>query len=222
MQILSACLELPQKATRLNSDLFFSMSTFHSRPMRSAEDQTIPDGKPADDSANSAGATSAPDALEQALKVAQDELDVLKDQFLRAKAEAENTRRRAEEETAKARKFAVEAMAQELLPVKDSLEAALADTSGSIEALQKGVELTLSQLRGAFERSRIQEIAPAAGERFDTARHQAIASVPAQQAANTVVNVLQKGYVLAERTLRPAMVTVAAGDAGATEVQTKP
>lgn len=189
--------------------------------MRSAEDPTITDARPAGASASPDLATSAPDALEQALKVAQDELDVLKDQFLRAKAEAENTRRSAEEETAKARKFAVEAMAQELLPVKDSLEAALADTSGSIEALKKGVELTLGQLRGAFDRSRIQEIAPAPGEKFDTARHQAIASVPAQQAANTVVTVLQKGYVLAERTLRPAMVTVAAGESNAANAQGK-
>ncbi|MBU6441338.1 MAG: nucleotide exchange factor GrpE [Betaproteobacteria bacterium] len=153
------------------------------------------------------------DALEQALKAAQDELEALKDQFLRAKAEAENVRRRGEEESARARKFAVESMAQELLPVKDSLEAALADASGSIEALKKGVELTLSQLRGAFERSRIQEVEPAAGERFDPARHQAIASIPSEQAPNTVVAVLQKGYVLAERTLRPAMVTVAAAPA---------
>lgn len=155
------------------------------------------------------------DALEQALKAAQDELEALKDQFLRAKAEAENVRRRAEEESARARKFAVESMAQELLPVKDSLEAALADASGSIEALKKGVELTLSQLRGAFERSRIQEVEPAVGERFDPARHQAIASIPSEQAPNTVVAVLQKGYVLAERTLRPAMVTVAAAQGAA-------
>ena len=153
---------------------------------------------------------AAPDALEQALKVAQDELEALRDQFLRAKAEAENTRRRAEEETARARKFAVDAMAQELLPVKDSLEAALADASGSIDALKKGVELTLSQLRGAFERSRILEVTPAPGTRFDPVLHQAIANVPADQAPGTVVTVLQKGYTLAERTLRPAMVTVAA------------
>ena len=156
-------------------------------------------------------ATAAPELVQQ-LHSAQGEIAELKDQFLRAKAEAENTRRRAEEETAKARKFAVESMAQELLPVKDSLEAALADGSGSIEAIKKGVELTLSQLRGAFERSRIQEIAPAGGERFDPARHQAIATVAAEQPANTVVGVLQKGYALAERTLRPALVTVAAAE----------
>ena len=161
-------------------------------------------------SSNEPARDQGPDALELALKAAQDELETLKDQFLRAKAEAENTRRRAEEETAKARKFAVESMAQELLPVKDSLEAALADTSGKIETLKQGVELTLSQLRGAFERNRIQELAPAAGERFDPTRHQAISTVPAQQPPNTVVAVLQKGYALAERTLRPALVTVAA------------
>ncbi len=159
-----------------------------------------------------AGTEAKPADLAQQLQSAQREIAELKDQFLRAKAESENTRRRAEEETAKARKFAVESMAQELLPVKDSLEAALADGSGSIEAIKKGVELTLSQLRGAFERSRIQEIAPAGGERFDPARHQAIATVAAEQAANTVVGVLQKGYALAERTLRPALVTVAAAE----------
>lgn len=156
--------------------------------------------------------TEATPTLESTLKATQEELESLKDQFLRAKAEAENTRRRAEEETAKARKFAVESMAQELLPVKDSLEAALADGSGKIETLKQGVELTLSQLRSAFERNRIQEVAPETGERFDPARHQAISTVPAQQAPNTVVSVLQKGYVLAERTLRPALVTVAAAN----------
>ena len=167
---------------------------------------------PPSPSSNEQVQDQGPDALELVLKLkaAQDELETLKDQFLRAKAEAENTRRRDEEETAKARKFAVESMAQELLPVKDSLEAALADTSGKIETLKQGVELTLSQLRGAFERNRIQELAPAAGERFDPTRHQAISAVPAQQPPNTVVNVLQKGYALAERTLRPALVTVAA------------
>lgn len=187
-------------------------------PAAQADPQSPPETHGNDESPASAPVGGA-DGLEQALKAAQGELDALRDQFLRAKAEAENVRRRAEEESAKARKFAVESMAQELLPVKDSLEAALADSSGSIEAIKKGVELTLSQLRGAFERSRIQEVAPQAGERFDPGRHQAIASVPAEQAPNTVVSVLQKGYMLAERTLRPALVTVAAaapdGAAGA-------
>ncbi len=182
----------------------------------SPAEQESPPPSPPETAATSSPSSSeqvqdqGPDALELALKAAQDELETLKDQFLRAKAEAENTRRRAEEEAVKARKFAVESMAQELLPVKDSLEAALADTSGKIETLKQGVELTLSQLRSAFERNRIQELAPAAGERFDPTRHQAISTVPAQQPPNTVVNVLQKGYALAERTLRPALVTVAA------------
>ncbi|OIQ81288.1 protein GrpE [mine drainage metagenome] len=182
----------------------------------SPAEQESPPPSPPEAAATSSPSSSeqvqdqGPDALELALKAAQDELEILKDQFLRAKAEAENTRRRAEEEAVKARKFAVESMAQELLPVKDSLEAALADTSGKIETLRQGVELTLSQLRSAFERNRIQELAPAAGERFDPTRHQAISTVPAQQPPNTVVNVLQKGYALAERTLRPALVTVAA------------
>ncbi len=182
----------------------------------SPAEQESPPPSPPEAAATSSPSSSeqvqdqGPDALELALKAAQDELETLKDQFLRAKAEAENTRRRAEEEAVKARKFAVESMAQELLPVKDSLEAALADTSGKIETLKQGVELTLSQLRSAFERNRIQEMAPAAGERFDPTRHQAISTVPAQQPPNTVVNVLQKGYALAERTLRPALVTVAA------------
>ncbi|MHB0920868.1 MAG: nucleotide exchange factor GrpE [Thiomonas delicata] len=182
----------------------------------SPAEQESPPPSPPEAAATSSPSSSeqvqdqGPDALELALKAAQDELETLKDQFLRAKAEAENTRRRAEEEAVKARKFAVESMAQELLPVKDSLEAALADTSGKIETLKQGVELTLSQLRSAFERNRIQELAPAAGERFDPTRHQAISTVPAQQPPNTVVNVLQKGYALAERTLRPALVTVAA------------
>ena len=182
----------------------------------SPAEQESPPPSPPEAAATSSPSSSeqvqdqGPDALELALKAAQDELETLKDQFLRAKAEAENTRRRAEEEAVKARKFAVESMAQELLPVKDSLEAALADTSGKIETLKQGVELTLSQLRSAFERNRIQELAPAAGERFDPTRHQAISTVPAQQPPNTVVNVLQKGYALAERTLRPALVTEAA------------
>ncbi len=143
------------------------------------------------------------------LAQAQDELVRLNDQLLRARAEVENIRRRADEESAKARKFAVEAFAEALLPVKDSLEAALADTSGKPEVLRQGVELTLSQLKSAFERNKLAEIAPAAGDRFDPALHQAISMQPAEQPSGTVVSVLQKGYRIAERTLRPALVTVA-------------
>ena len=148
-------------------------------------------------------------ALADELAQAQDEIAKLNDQLLRARAEVENIRRRAEEESAKARKFAVEGFAEALLPVKDSLEAALADASGKPEVLREGVELTLGQLKAAFDRNRLAEIAPAAGDKFDPALHQAISMLPAGQPAGTVVSVLQKGYRIAERTLRPALVTVA-------------
>ena len=132
------------------------------------------------------------------------------DAYLRAKAEAENTRRRAEEEMSKARKFAVEAFAESLLPVKDSLEAAIAIPAATPEQLLEGVHATLRQLAAAFERNKVLEINPTAGTKFDPHQHQAISVVPADQEANTVVAVLQKGYLIAERVLRPALVTVAA------------
>ncbi|MGA8010076.1 MAG: nucleotide exchange factor GrpE [Thiomonas sp.] len=147
--------------------------------------------------------------LADELAQAQEEISKLTDQLLRAHAEVENIRRRAEDETAKARKFAVEGFAEALLPVKDSLEAALADTSGKPEVLKQGVELTLSQLKAAFERNRLQEISPAAGDKFDPALHQAISVQPCDQPAGTVASVLQKGYRIADRTLRPALITVA-------------
>lgn len=129
--------------------------------------------------------------------------------FLRAKAEAENTRRRADEEMTKARKFAVESFAESLLPVKDSLEAALATPGASIEQVLEGVHVTLRQLTSALERNKVVEINPPASTRFDPHQHQAISVVPADQEANTVVAVLQKGYLIADRVLRPALVTVA-------------
>lgn len=136
------------------------------------------------------------------------------DAFLRAKAEAENTRRRAEEEISKARKFAVESFADSMLPVKDSLEAAIATHTSQpdtpVETVLEGVHATLRQLSAALERNKVLEINPAVGEKFDPAFHQAISMVPAEQEANTVVSVLQKGYAIAERVLRPALVMVAA------------
>jgi molecular chaperone GrpE len=133
----------------------------------------------------------------------------LAEQFLRAKAEAENTRRRAEEEMSKARKFAVESFAESLLPVGDSLEAGLAIQEATREQLREGSEATLKQLKSALERHRVMQIDPPAGTKFDPHQHQAISMVPADQEANTVVSVLQKGYSIAERVLRPALVTVA-------------
>jgi molecular chaperone GrpE len=132
------------------------------------------------------------------------------DAYLRAKAEAENTRRRAEEEMAKTRKFAIESFAESLVPVKDSLEAAIAIQNATNEQLLEGVHATLRQLGQALERNKVIEVNPAAGSKFDPHQHQAISMVPAEQEANTVVTVLQKGYLIADRVLRPALVTVAA------------
>jgi molecular chaperone GrpE len=153
----------------------------------------------------------------EALAIAQAELAALKaksadlaDQFLRAKADAENARRRAEEDITKARKFAVESFAESLLPVTDSLEAGLAIKDATIAQIREGAEATLRQLKSALERNKVVEIAPTAGTKFDPHQHQAISVVPAEQEANTVVTVLQKGYLIADRVLRPALVTVTA------------
>lgn len=152
-----------------------------------------------------------------ALTAAQAELATLKvksaelaDQFLRAKAEAENARRRAEDEISKARKFAVESFAESMLPVADSLEAGLVIKDASPEQIREGAQATLRQLLAALERNKVIAIAPAAGTKFDPHQHQAISVVPSDQEANTVVNVLQKGYSIADRVLRPALVTVSA------------
>jgi molecular chaperone GrpE len=134
----------------------------------------------------------------------------LADQFLRAKAEAENARRRADEEVSKARKFAVESFAESLLPVADSLTAGLAIADASAQQLREGSEATLRQLKSALERHKVIEINPEAGAKFDPHQHQAISVVPAEQEPNTVVTVLQKGYLIADRVLRPALVTVSA------------
>jgi molecular chaperone GrpE len=134
----------------------------------------------------------------------------LADQYLRAKAEADNARRRAEEEISKARKFAVESFAESLLPVADSLEAGLIIKDATAEQIREGAQATLRQLLAALERNKVMAINPGAGTKFDPHLHQAISVVPSEQEANTVVTVLQKGYSIADRTLRPALVTVAA------------
>ncbi len=163
-----------------------------------------------------AAAANAADAVAQ-LDHTLAELDGLKkkmaelqDQALRAQAEAQNARRRADDEVAKIRKFAIESFAESLLPVLDSLEAGLKVDSASAEQLREGTEATLRQLLAALERNKVVEVNPAAGDRFDPANQQAISMVPAEQEAGTVVSVLQKGYTIAERVLRPALVTVAA------------
>lgn len=154
------------------------------------------------------------DANEATLEARHAELQAkhteVADAFLRAKAEAENTRRRADEEMSKARKFAIESFADSLLPVKDSLEAAIALQAATPEQMLEGVHATLRQLNAALERNKVLAINPPAGTKFDPHQHQAISMVPAEQDANTVVAVLQKGYLIADRVLRPALVTVAA------------
>jgi molecular chaperone GrpE len=132
----------------------------------------------------------------------------LRDAALRAKLDLENVRRRSQEELARAQKFAIEGFAEALLPVKDSLEAALKIETPTLESLKEGVEMTLKQLSAAFEKSKLTEISPAPGEKLDPMKHQAISVVPVEENPNTIVQVVQKGYMIADRLLRPALVTV--------------
>jgi molecular chaperone GrpE len=166
------------------------------------EEQAAPQQQPAADAA-------ATPSLEEQLSATEAKLAEMHEAFLRAKAEGDNIRRRAQEDVAKAHKFAVESFAEALLPVKDSLEMALKVETPSIESLKEGVEMTLKQLNSAFERNRLLEVVPNVGDKLDPNRHQAVAMVPAEQEANTVVAVLQKGYTIADRLLRPAIVTAA-------------
>lgn len=156
------------------------------------------------------GTTDTTPSPQELLKAAELKAAENHDAWLRAKAETENVRRRAQEDIAKAGKFAAERFASELLAVKDSLEAALANENQTAEALKAGVELTLKQLAAAFEKSNLAEINPI-GEKFDPHKHQAISQVEAPDPAiepNHVINVLQKGYALHERVIRPALVVV--------------
>jgi molecular chaperone GrpE len=146
--------------------------------------------------------------LEQRLKQAEQTAQEHYDAWLRAKAECDNFRKRSQTEIANAHKFAVENFASELVPVKDSLEAALASEHPTAESLKSGVELTLKQLKAVFEKFNLKEIDPA-GEKFDPHQHQAISTVEADAEPNTVVQVLQKGYLLNDRVIRPALVIVA-------------
>jgi molecular chaperone GrpE len=147
-------------------------------------------------------------SLEEMLRLAELKAEEHHDAWLRAKAETDNVRRRGLEEAEKARKFAVEKFAGELLAVKDSLEAALATgDNASVESLKSGVELTLRQLASVFEKQNLIEINPL-GQKFDPNLHQAIGMVEGEGEANTVALVLQKGYQLNERVLRPALVQV--------------
>jgi molecular chaperone GrpE len=167
------------------------------------QEETVQPPQSEDRAANS----EAP--LEQQLADAQAQVASQREQMLRALADAENARKRYQAEAASSQKYAIERFAEGLLPVMDSLEAALANKEASPEALRDGVELTLRQLSQALEKSRVTPISPSPGERFDPHRHQAVAAVEADSEPNTIVTVMQKGYHLHERILRPALVTVA-------------
>ncbi len=163
---------------------------------------------PAADAAPDAAVDAARADLEQKLAAALAEAEKVREDWLRAKAETENVRRRASEDIAKAHRFGVEGFAGALLAVKDSLEAALTVENASIESFKEGVEITSRQLDSVFDKFAIKVLNPV-GEKFDPHRHQAISQVESDQPPNTVVSVLQKGYLLHDRVLRPALVTVA-------------
>ena len=180
---------------------------------KSSEQNQSLTGAPSPEELEAAQAANEFDAL----TVAQAEVATLQakntelaDSYLRAKAETENARRRADDEVSKARKYALESFAESLLPVADSLEAGLSIGEATPEQIREGAQATLKQLKSALERNKVIAIDPPAGMKFDPHQHQAISMVPSDQEANTVVSVLQKGYLIAERVLRPALVTVAA------------
>jgi molecular chaperone GrpE len=191
-------------------------------PSLSFARMTDPRFRPSDDSpispeeAEAAAAANEADALAEAevlraeVQTLTAKVSELTDQALRAQAEAQNARRRADEEIAKNRKFAVESFAESLLAVIDSLDSALKVENATAEQLREGSEATLRQLLSALERQHVVEVNPPAGAKFDPGTQQAIAVVPSEQEANTIVAVLQKGYTIADRVLRPALVTVAA------------
>src|SRR5688572_7831862 len=167
---------------------------------------SLPD--PGEAAANDAQAPEAAAGPEDALKVVQAEARQFQEAWVRAKAEADNIRKRAQADIANAHKYALEGFAAELLGVRDGLEAALATQGTTPESLKSGVELTLKLLSAAFDKAAIREINPL-GEKFDPHKHQGISMVESDAEPNTVVGVLQKGYALNDRIVRPALVTIA-------------
>jgi molecular chaperone GrpE len=175
----------------------------------SPDQNPYPADAPEQDLAPATGGSDASDRLSRA----ETEANEMKDAWLRARAELENVRKQGQADVARAHKYAIDKFASELLPVKDALELALS-SPGEVDSLREGVALTLKQLVAAFAKSGITEIA-ADGEKFDPHRHQAMAMIESAEAPNTVVQVFQKGYLLNDRVLRPALVAVAkARDAG--------
>jgi molecular chaperone GrpE len=176
------------------------------QPETQTENATTMD--PADAATNNSLAREAMPSMEALLKKAELAAQEHHDAWLRAKADSDNIRKRAQTAIANAHKYALESFATELLAVRDSLEAALALQNVTIDSLRSGVELTLKQLSAAFEKCSIREINPL-GEKFDPHKHQGISMVEADAEPNTVVTVLQKGYSLHDRVIRPALVTIA-------------
>ena len=154
-------------------------------------------------------ADPAPDVLEL-LQKAEREVADLRDAWLRARADTENVRKQAAADVGKAHKYAIERFASNLLPVADALQQSLAVDNATTGQLRAGVELTLKELMAAFSRAQIEAIDPV-GQKFDPHLHQAMQMVDSSEAPGTVVQVYQKGYLLNDRVLRPALVTVAKG-----------
>ena len=179
------------------------------RSLRTPEQQVNVDPRDDDNAPGNAEAAGAEGTgnLQALLEAAERQAKEHQEAWLRAKAEAENIRKRAQVDVANAHKYALESFSSELLPVRDSLEAALATPNASLDALLQGVQLTLKQLDSAFDKFAIKEINPV-GEKFDPHRAQAMTTVESDKPANSVVHVLQKGYTLNDRVLRPALVTV--------------
>ena len=151
---------------------------------------------------------------DELLADAQAKAEEHRNAWLRALADAENARKRAQVDIASAHKYAAERLVESLLPVADSLEAALSVDGAGVDALRSGVELTLKQLHSSFERAQVAQVNPAPGEKFDPNWHHAVAAVEADATPNTVLSVMQKGYRLHDRMVRPARVTVARARAG--------
>jgi molecular chaperone GrpE len=186
--------------------------------MQDQENQEVSNQQEAEAAANAANAAanagqqaqpSSEPSLEEQLSATEAKLAEMHDAFMRAKADAENIRRRAQEDVSKAHKFAIESFAEAMVPVRDSLEMALKVEAPTVDSIKEGVEMTLKQLTAAFEKNRLVEVMPQPGDKLDPNKHQAVAVVPSEQEANTVVSVLQKGYMIADRLLRPAIVTAA-------------
>ncbi len=172
---------------------------------QSAAPQSVGNGA---DNDSDAAPLSLEEQLEAALTLAQTHYD----SFLRAKAEADNVRRRAQDDVSRAHKFAIESFAEALLAVHDNLSRALAIQNTSVEAIHEGVSMTLKQLDAAFEKFRVVPENPEKGAKLDPQKHQAVSAVPSELPANSVLEVMQKGYFIADRLLRPALVVVSQGN----------